>query len=120
MSASVETFAMFRSVAETAGRIMFRAIKAAGLSVGDRLERVELEPEGSADGPLAGQAIEFTGALRMVRQKPAAAGSSVEDTVSKRTTLAVGDQDIRRPMARRRAASTGRPDGWRPPARPSG
>ena len=59
-----------------------------------------LKLQGNAEGPLYGETIVFTGALRMPRQeaaaKAAAAGCNVANTVSKKVTmLIVGLQDRR-------------------------
>lgn len=57
--------------------------------------------EGSADGPLFGEVLVFTGALSMPRREAAAlasrVGCEVAQTVTRRTTiLVVGDEDARR------------------------
>ncbi|KUK47506.1 MAG: Exonuclease-like protein [Actinobacteria bacterium 66_15] len=99
--------------AKAAGHILLAAMEATGLSLDDWLLRVErpINPhaashksvarEGNPDGPLFGEVMVFTGALRMVRQDAAAIaaaiGCRVDDNVTKRTTLlVVGDQDVKK------------------------
>lgn len=96
--------------AKAAGMVLLAATRKTGLSVEDWLQRVErpIHPqadrescarEGTPDGELFGEVMVFTGALIMPRREAAdlaaAAGSRVDDNVTKRTTiLVVGDQDV--------------------------
>jgi DNA polymerase III subunit epsilon len=97
--------------ARCAGEILLRAIAETGLSIDHWLERVRqpIDPlaamaitrAGSADGPLHGEVLVFTGSLSMLRRDAAdaasAAGCEVDARVTERTTvLVVGDQDIRK------------------------
>ena len=90
---------------------MLRAIAETGLSIEQWLVRVEqpigthsghgFRQNGNPDGELCNEVVAFTGALSIPRREAAeaaaAAGCSVEDGVTKHTTLLiVGDQDLRR------------------------
>lgn len=98
--------------ARTAGAVLVRAIRDTGLDIESWLKRVEspvfgsdaissFAQQGDPDGPLAGETIAFTGALRLTRAEAAAlaarVGCDVRDGVTKATTiLVVGDQDATR------------------------
>lgn len=107
--------------AKAAGHVLLAAIKKTGLSVEDWLRRVEQpidlerarararktytqEPvrrDGDPEGPLHGEVMVFTGALKIPRQEAAdiaaSLGCDVHDNVTKRTTLLViGEQDVRK------------------------
>lgn len=96
--------------ARAAGLIMLRAISETGVSIEEWIQLLERPTkkaafaryarEGDAHGPLAGQVVVFTGALRIPRaqaaEQAAAAGCRVLDSANKTTTiLVVGDQDLR-------------------------
>ena len=97
--------------AKAAGQVLLAASAVTGLSIEDWLVRVEqritprdrtdrsFAQEGTPEGPLAGEVIVFTGALRIPRREAAAAaanvGCDVTDGVNTKTTLlVVGDQDV--------------------------
>lgn len=99
--------------AKAAGRIMLEAINVTGLTIQDWLHRVECPisscvastegkpraPEANPDGPLYGEIIVFTGALKIPRCEAAdlaaRIGCDVATNVTRRTTmLVVGDQDV--------------------------
>ncbi|MEM8770429.1 MAG: exonuclease domain-containing protein [Pseudomonadota bacterium] len=66
-----------------------------------RYEKASVTREGDADGPLFGETIVFTGALKITRQAAAdlsaRVGCNVGSSVTKKTTmLCVGDQDTSR------------------------
>lgn len=93
--------------ARCAGEILLRAMAESGLGVSEWLQRAKqptagpIGRGGSAEGPLHGEVLVFTGALSMLRGQAAeiasAAGCDVDSSVTKRTTLlVVGDQDIRK------------------------
>ena len=99
--------------ARAAGEILVHAIKTSGISLVDWFDRVrkpinpsEITPtrisrEGNPEGPLFGEVIVFTGALRIPRREAteiaSKIGCKVESGVNKLTTmLVIGDQDIRR------------------------
>ncbi len=92
--------------ARAAGEILLHAIQQSGLSPQQWLNRVEkpvdltstvIAREGNPSGPLYGEMLVFTGALTAPRKQSAQiaaeAGCTVEDGVTKHTTiLVVGDQ----------------------------
>lgn len=92
--------------AKAAGQILLAAMKQTGLDMEGCLKRVEqpissptIAQTGNPDGPLHGEVLVFTGALQMTRSEAAgmaaAAGCTVEEGVTRRTTiLVVGDQDV--------------------------
>ena len=95
--------------AKAAGHILVAAIEATGLTVDEWLARVErpinpatsipITAAGNPDGPLFGEVMVFTGALRMPRREATViadrVGCQVDSSVTKHTTLlVVGDQDI--------------------------
>ena len=97
--------------ARAAGEILVRAVAETGLSLDDWLLRARqpidpassspIKRTGNPEGPLAGEVIVFTGALRIPRREAAALAASegcdIETSVSKKTTLlVVGDYDLRR------------------------
>ena len=98
-----------REDALAAAGILLRAIEHTGISIEQWLDqqRQPITPTGpdayrrgpGEDGPLLGHTIVFTGSLKIPRREAAdhahALGASVEDTLTKRTTLLiVGDQDL--------------------------
>jgi DNA polymerase III subunit epsilon len=100
--------------ARVAAEIVLRASEKMGLNVEEwsieagaygrrRLSNryVPIRRDGNKKGPLYGEILVFTGALQMVRRQAAelaaAAGCTVQSTVTKETTLlVVGDQDLHR------------------------
>ena len=99
--------------AKAAGHVLLGAIEATGVSAEEWLTRLEDERkrsrasywgeritrEGNVDGPLFGEVIVFTGALKTPRSEvadmAAEAGCEVATSVTKKTTLlVVGDQDL--------------------------
>jgi len=96
--------------AKAAGQVLLAAIAQTGLTVDEWLIRVErpiscqdkaapIARRGNPDGPLFGEVMVFTGALRMPRREAAdlaaSVGCEVAPSVTKRTTmLVVGDQDL--------------------------
>jgi DNA polymerase-3 subunit epsilon len=98
--------------AKAAAHIILRASGRTGLTLEQWLKRVKqpIDPskEGrtvtrdpSADGPLSGEVVVFTGALKIPRREAAdiaaGLGCRVEAGVTQRTTLlVVGDQDVRK------------------------
>lgn len=92
--------------AKAAAQILLAAMKETGLNVEGWLGRVEqrisiplIAQAGNPEGELSGEVLVFTGALRMMRadaaKMAAAVGCTVEEGVTKRTTLlVVGDQDV--------------------------
>lgn len=97
--------------AKAAGYIMLAASKELSIDLPGWLEtfkqntkrqssRVQIAQDGRPDGPLYGETIVFTGALRLPRseaaQHAAQLGCTVANSVNQKTTLlCVGDQDIR-------------------------
>lgn len=92
-----------------AGHVLLRAVDETGLSVAEWLSRVrrpifdpgEVDYAPNPEGPLYGEVVCFTGALRIPRREAAAIGASAGCVVGKSVTsnttlLVVGDQDIRR------------------------
>ncbi|TDR94279.1 exonuclease domain-containing protein [Enterovirga rhinocerotis] len=100
-----------REDARAAGLILLRAISETGMDLEAWFTRVEqpidldrangrAATNGDPAGPLAAEAVVFTGRLSMLRidaaAMAAAAGCDVHDGVTRETTiLVVGDQDIR-------------------------
>lgn len=99
--------------AKAAGQVLLAAMDRTGLSVVDWISRVEqpistgsslTKPEtrgGNPNGPLFGEVVVFTGALKVPRREAAdfadQIGCAVAANVTKRTTmLVVGDQDVTR------------------------
>lgn len=99
--------------AKAAAHILLSAATLTGMDLAGWLKRVEqpINPggnqgnsaarEGNPEGPLYGEVLVFTGALKIPRQQAAdmaaQVGCEVCDGVNKKTTvLVVGDQDIRR------------------------
>jgi DNA polymerase-3 subunit epsilon len=97
--------------ARCAGEVLLRAITETGLSAEEWLKRVEhqigcsgaqgIRRGGSADGPLFGEVLVFTGTLSIPRlmaaDSAANAGCRVDNGVTKHTTLlVVGDEDVLR------------------------
>jgi DNA polymerase-3 subunit epsilon len=95
--------------ARTAGRILLRASEETGFDPHEWIRRcnisnspgsgANIRREGDGDGPLLGESVVFTGALRIARRDAAdlahAAGAAVEPNITRSTTLlVVGDQDI--------------------------
>ena len=92
--------------AKAAGHVLLAAMKVTGLDVEGWLRRVEqpisslsVAQPGNPEGPLHGEVLVFTGALQMLRSEAAgmaaAAGCTVEEGITRRTTiLVVGDQDV--------------------------
>jgi DNA polymerase-3 subunit epsilon len=97
--------------ARAAGLILLRAMSETGVGIEDWLSQLErpakkaagfarVAREGDPTGPLAGQAVVFTGSLSISREsaaeRAAAAGCKVLDSATKSVTLlVVGDQDLR-------------------------
>ncbi len=105
--------------ARCAGEILLRAVAETGLDIEQWIHRSKqpigsastgkITREGSAEGPLHGEVVAFTGALSMLRREAAdaasAAGCEVDSGVTKRTTLlVVGDQDIRKLAGQEKSA----------------
>ncbi|MFP3868528.1 MAG: exonuclease domain-containing protein [Desulfobacteraceae bacterium] len=99
--------------ARAAGQVLVSAMKETGLTVSEWLHRVKkpilsgmgttskISIGGNPEGPLYGEVVVFTGALKIPRRDAAKiaadAGCEVASSVKKSTTiLVVGDQDIRR------------------------
>lgn len=97
--------------AKAAGYILMAAIKITGLSLEEWLHKVErpigslsstgIERQGNPDGPLYGEVMVFTGALKIPRREAAdladSIGCQVAEGVTKMMTiLVVGDQDVKR------------------------
>ncbi len=98
--------------AKASGHVLLSAIQKTGIDLDGWFDRVRqpINPEhignsitrsGNSEGPLFGEVVAFTGALSMPRRvaadMAAVAGCSVEDGVTKKTTiLVVGDVDIQR------------------------
>lgn len=94
--------------ARAAGLVLLRCIKESNIPLDEwtirayqrnRIHHV-ISQEGNPDGPMFGEVIVFTGALKITRVEAARlaaeAGCTVTDNVNKRTTiLVVGDQDLR-------------------------
>ena len=88
-----------------AGQIMYKLIQKTGMPIQDWPKHLSHKPpsevrlEGNPDGPLSGERIVFTGALKITRLEAAKiaaeAGCDVDTDVNKHTTLlVVGDQDF--------------------------
>jgi DNA polymerase-3 subunit epsilon len=103
--------------AKAAGHILCSAIRTTGLDLNGWLRRVEqpidttvrrtrsghvdVRRNGNSQGPLAGEVLVITGALKVPRSQAAESaariGCRVDERVTKRTTLLViGDQDVRK------------------------
>lgn len=94
--------------ARAAGLILNQAIRDTGHEVLTWVERIKtritpksVEQHGDPDGHLAGEVVVFTGALTMPRreiaERAAQVGCTVEDVVTKATTiLVVGQQDLKK------------------------
>ena len=92
--------------AKAAGQILLAAMRETGLDLEGWLRRVDqpisrptIAQTGNPEGLLHGEVLVFTGVLQMTRSDAAklaaAAGCTVEEGVTKRTTiLVVGDQDL--------------------------
>lgn len=91
--------------ARAAGLVLLSAFSVSGLALRDWLIRAErpnkpIALNGNPDGPLVGEELVFTGALRLPRREAASlaarVGCNVAPGVRKSTTiLVVGDQDLR-------------------------
>ncbi len=116
--------------AKAAGHILLSAITHSGCDLDGWLDRLErpifpgkprgpqepIKREGNPEGDFFGEVLVFTGALELPRREAASfaadVGCRVESGVTKRTTmLVVGDQDIKRWQATRKARSTEKPKG---------
>lgn len=101
--------------AKAAGQVLIAACARSGLTVEEWITRVRhpidarassryaecTRRDGNSEGPLFGEVVVFTGALRISRMTAAdlaaELGCQVDSSVTKRTTmLVVGDQDVRR------------------------
>lgn len=96
--------------ARVAGLILIHAMNETGKSIEDwvahcdssaRYKGTKVARGAVADGPLSGEKIVFTGALKIAREDAATlaaqSGADIQDSVSKKTTiLVVGDQDLKR------------------------
>ena len=106
--------------AKAAGHVMLAAMKETGYDIDDWLSALDKRPgtprhvrptgstkgssvrrQGNPDGPLFGEVVVFTGALRIARADAAdlaaAAGCEVGTSVTRKTTLlVVGDVDVRK------------------------
>ena len=98
--------------ARAAAEIVLQAGRETGLDIQSWINRTRLpidleksgariERSGNPEGPLYGEILVFTGALELPRRKAAdiaaSAGCTVEERVTKKTTLlVVGDQDVGR------------------------